>query len=68
MNGSAGGSGSTDASAEPDATDSPLAPDEWGDPVPDVVEPGQPDPENVVFLLLGVLAALYVVAQIAGLV
>lgn len=32
------------------------------------IKPGTPSAENVAFVLLGVLGALYVVAQIAGLV
>lgn len=46
---------------------------EWNDP-PGVgeaaapVEPGRPSAENVAFVLLGVVLALYVVARLAGLV
>lgn len=32
------------------------------------IEPGTPAPENVAFLVLGVLAALFVLARIGGLV
>ena len=41
---------------------------EWGDPITEPIEPGRPDPENVAFVLLGALAALYVFARVAGLV
>jgi len=58
----------TGVTRDAEGDDGPLDPEEWGDPVPDVIEPGRPKAENVAFVLLGVLAAVYVVARIAGLV
>lgn len=43
----------------------------WDDepaPGPPPIEPGTPDPENVAFVLLGALLALFVLARIGGLV
>lgn len=36
------------------------------EPTPDPVDPGDPSPENVAFVVLGALLTLFVLARVAG--
>lgn len=42
--------------------------DDEPEPGVDRIEPGNPSPENVAFVVLGALSALFVLARIGGLV